>query len=236
MTVSGAAQQLRVAAAADLQPVLPQIAKQFEQKTGAKVSLIFGSSGALAAQIENGAPYDVFLSADAETPAKLESDGAADKATDRVYALGHLSALFANATKCIGRQCLDILLAPRYRHIAIANPAHAPYGRAALAALKAAGIYQQLAPKLVFGENVAQTAQFVLTGNAEAALVSNTACKSVAQLCIPLDSPPLEQHAVVLVHSVNQVLAKRFLDDLISPAVRQMFMKQGYDLPVLQTQ
>src|SRR5579859_3444473 len=137
-------QPLRVAAAADLQFVLPQIAAGFEKASGKKVELIFGSSGNFFAQIQNGAPFDVFLSADIDYPRRLEGSGQAERGSLYEYATGRLVLWTRSDTGIDVRRGLTVLTDARVRHVAIANPEHAPYGRAAVAALRHEGLYERV--------------------------------------------------------------------------------------------
>lgn len=174
---TAAAEEITVAAAADLQFALREIAQKYEQKSGNTVKLTFGSSGALAAQIENGAPFDVFFSADASYPERLVKQKAADGKTLTRYARGLLVLWMAKDQPMTGTvggivmADLVTLTAAGIKKIAIANPQHAPYGRAAVEAMKKAGVYDKVAGKLVMGENVSQAAQFAESGNAQAALI-----------------------------------------------------------------
>src|SRR5271165_5907121 len=167
------AQEVTVAAAADLNYALKDLAARFEQKTGNKVTLSFGSSGNMFSQIQSGAPYDLFFSADEQYPQKLAAAGLMDAASLRSYAVGHLVLWVPNSSGLDPQKLkMDSLLQPSVQHIAIANPQHAPYGRAALAALTHFGLQDKVASKLVFGKNISQAAQFVQSGNAQAGLIA----------------------------------------------------------------
>jgi len=211
-------QRLNVAAASDLQAVLPDILRGFEHSSGAVLTVSYSASGTFFAQIRNGAPFDVFLSADIDYPRQLAQAGLGDPATLYTYATGHL-ALWTrrDANIDIGRG-LAVLTDARIRHVAIANPLHAPYGRAAIAALKNAQIYGVVEKKLVFGENIAQTAQLVQSGNAEAGLLSlslvlGPTLKAEGTYAeIPADSyPPIEQGAIAVRASPRAALARQFI-------------------------
>lgn len=232
------AQELRVAAAADLNFALPEIAKAFEAQTGTKVQLSFGSSGNFFAQIQSGAPFDVFCSADMGYPQKLAAAGQALPETLRQYASGHL-VLWArnNSNLNFERDGVKTLLDPRVRKIAIANPDHAPYGRAAVAALEKAKLYDQVKDKLVLGENISQTAQFVTSGNADVGLLS----LSLAQAAdlqkqghfwrIPSEiADSLPQGAIVLKQSASPQLAEKFLDYLSCPVGTKILAQYGFDV------
>ena len=143
------AEEITIAAASDLNFVFHEVATRFEKQTGNKVRLSFGSSGNFYAQIQNGAPYDLFFSADVEYPSKLQAAGLIEPGSLYEYAIGRLVLWAPNPSPLDPHQGVKALLDPRVRKIAIANPEHAPYGRAAEAALKNAGIYDQLAGKLI---------------------------------------------------------------------------------------
>ena len=164
-----AADEIRVAAAADLNYAFRDIAARFEKQTGNKADVIIGSSGNFYFQIQNGAPFDLFFSADIEYPQKLESAALAEKDSLYEYAVGTIVLWVPNTSKLDITKGLTALLDPSVHKIAIANPAHAPYGRAALAALKSEQLYEKLRDKFVLGENISQAAQFVQSGNAERA-------------------------------------------------------------------
>lgn len=227
--------EITVAAAADLTDALKDIAAGFERKTGSHVRLVFGSSGNLAAQIWSGAPFDVFLSADMDYPRALAKDGLADATTLRAYAVGALAVLVAsNSGIALDTRGMNALLDPSVRHVAIANPAHAPYGRAAERLLRNLHLYDRLAPKLVIGENVAQTAQFVISGNAQVGIVSRSQGLVAARRGAfrmwepPSDYPPITQGAVVLSHSRNRDAARSFLEYLSSPEASRILAQYGF--------
>ncbi len=166
------AEDITVAAASDLNYVLKDLAAGFEKKTGDKITLSFGSSGNLYSQIQGGAPYDVFFSADMEYPQKLAIAGLVDRSSLRMYAVGQLVLWVPNRSSLDPQKLkMDLLVQPAIQRVAIANPQHAPYGRAAMAALDHFGLKDKAAGKLVFGENVGQAAQFVQSGNAQAGLI-----------------------------------------------------------------
>ena len=174
------AQEITLAAAADMSAALPQLVADYTKKTGQAVKLSFGSSGNLTNQIRNGAPFDVFFSADEEYPQELTAEGLAAKDTLYRYAVGRL-VLWVPGDSPLDLSKLGMkgLLDPSVKKISIANPATAPYGRAADAALRHFGIYDQVSSRLVLGENVSQAAQFVESGNAQAGLIVNSDRKSV---------------------------------------------------------
>jgi molybdate transport system substrate-binding protein len=233
------AQTLSVAAASDLQSALPAIAASFEQATGHKVSLTFGSSGNFFTQIQNGAPFDVFLSADIDYPRQLERAGLVERGTLVEYATGRLVLWARNGTGLDVMRGLSVLTDPKVQHIALANPEHAPYGRAAVAALQHEKLYEALRPKFVLGENISQAAQFAQSGSAEAGLLalslalSPALASSGSYVAIP-DSfyPPIEQAGAVLVSSRQRDLGREFLDTLKKPEVVKILQTYGFAVPV----
>ena len=232
------AQTLRVAAAADLQFAMSDLAGQFEKETGTKVTISYGSSGNFRAQIENGAPFDVFFSADAQYPEQLIKVGAADAQSLTVYAYGHL-VLWAPAEEKLhlAEQGFAALKDSRVTKIAIANPEHAPYGRAAVAALKKAELYEQVKAKLVYGENISQAAQFVQSGSAQVGVIALSltfaeSMKGGERWEIPVEFyPPLEQGAVIVSASRNKKAAAALLEFVTGPEGRTILLKYGLAPP-----
>jgi len=230
---------LVVAAAADLSAVLKEIGDRFEKKTGATVKLAFGASGAFTQQIQNGAPFDLFFSADMDYPRQLISAGDADAASLYQYAIGKLVLWVSADSKLdVEHQGMNILLDPSVKKIAIANPQHAPYGRAAVAALKHAAIYDRIADRLVLGENISQAAQFVESGNAQAGFVALAHASAPAMRGkgkyweVPADFyPPLAQGVVVLSHSQHKKEAADFLEFMKTKEVSELLEKYGFTLP-----
>jgi molybdate transport system substrate-binding protein len=233
--IAAGAQTLSVAAASDLQAALPDIATRFEQETGHHLALTFGSSGNFFMQIANGAPFDVFLSADVDYPRRLEQSGAAERGTLREYATGRLVLWVRNDAGVDVRQGLAALGADRVRHVAIANPEHAPYGRAAVAALRHEQLYDTLRSKLVFGENISQTAQFAQSGSADAGLIALSLALSPAlresgsYFEIPESwHPPIVQAAIVLSSSRAKAAARQFVDYLSAAETIRTLRAYGF--------
>jgi len=230
--------QISVAAAADLTFTLADIAKEYEAKTHNKLKITYGSSGNFFSQIQNGAPFDVFLSADLEHPRKLQAAGLIESGTLYRYAIGEI-AIWSPAELDLqpGKKMWNTLLDPRVQKIAVANPAHAPYGSAAITALKKAGIYEQVQAKLVYGENVSQAAQFVQSSNAQAGIIAlslalSPSMKSGQMWEVPGDMHvPIEQAAVVLKRSRDKATARTFLDFLKSDTARGILVDYGFVLP-----
>lgn len=213
--------ELLIAAASDLAPVEDALRKAY----GAPVRFSFGSSGALLRQIENGAPFDVFLSAN-EQYVKDGVAGGSLAGPPRAYAIGRL-ALWS---KSGGVRGLEQLRDKQVLHIAIANPAYAPYGAAARQLLEGAGLWDALRPKLVFGENIRQTLQYAESGNADAALVSWSLVKDRGGIMLP--GAVVEQFAAVVRQSGNRVEARRFLDWLTGPPGQAVLKAHGWFSPV----
>ncbi len=231
------AQTLRVAAAADLQFAFPELATQFERQSGIKISVSYGSSGNIYAQLRNGAPFDLYFSADISYPEKLATDGVIEPGSLLHYARGRI-VLWVPADSPVdpAKTGWDSLLDARVQKIAIANPEHAPYGRAAVEAMKQGKVYDRVKGKLVFGENISQTAQFVQSGSAQAGIVAlslaiSPAMKNGKRWEIP-DSlyQPLDQAAVILKSSTNKPAAQAFLTFLQSDAGRSILGRYGYTL------
>ena len=229
-------QAVRVAAAADLQLALPELATRFERATGVKVLPTFGSSGNLATQIENGAPFDVFLSADVEYPRRLATRGLADRSAVVSYARGRIVLWTRNDSGVALDAGLKGLLASAVRRLAIANPDHAPYGRAAVAALRHEGLYESLRHRLILGENISQTAQFARSGNADAAIIAlslavGPALREVGRyLEIPPEfHPTIEQGAVWMSRSPNSAVAKQFVEFLLQPDSTAYLHTMGFE-------
>jgi molybdate transport system substrate-binding protein len=235
---SAHAQSLRIAAASDLQFAFADLAAQYEKQSGAKLAITYGSSGNFFAQIQNGAPFDLFFSADVAYPQKLIAAGSADADSFVIYAYGHLVIwLSPDSPIDLAAAGFRTLLDPRIQKIAIANPEHAPYGRAAVAALQRAGLYEQVKCKLVYGENISQAAQFVQSGSAPAGILAMSltfapATKSGKTWEIPRDLyPPLEQAVVLLKCSPNKPAARAFLAFLQTESGRATLTRYGFTLP-----
>jgi molybdate transport system substrate-binding protein len=231
------AQPLLVAAASDLTHCINELADAFaKQVPGAKVKVSLGSSGHFYAQIRNGAPFDVLLSADMSYPTQLAKLGVAEGATLRPYAIGRIALWSLDARFDPAAQGMGVLRDPRVTKVAIANPSVAPYGRAAKAALERDGLWQALQPKLVIGENIAQAAQFVQSGNAQLGIVSLAmlhAPKAGGRYyVIPATGlAPIEQGAIVTRHGAANPLAPRFVQFMGSPAARAILERNGFSLP-----
>lgn len=229
--------RVRVAAASDLRFAMEDLVTAFAvTNPGITVEPTYGSSGTFFAQISEGAPFDVFLSADATYPRELETAGLAASGSTEVYGIGQLVLWVPDDSPIdVDGRGLDALTDASVGRIAIANPEHAPYGRAAEAALRSAGIYDAVRAKLVTGENVAQAAQFVESGSADAGVIAHSLALA-PQLrdkgrfaIIPLDSyPRLEQGAVVLASAAEPAAARAFLDFVLGPEGRTVLDRYGF--------
>jgi len=232
------ASELNIAAAADLSAALKDIGDSFQKSTGIQVRLSFGASGALTQQIENGAPFDLFFSADMDYPRQLIKDNQADPSSLYQYAVGKLVLWVpADSPLDVEHQGMQILLDPSVKKISIANPQHAPYGRAAVEALKHAGLYDRLADRFVMGENVSQAAQFAESGNAQAGFVAlaHAAASSKSKgkyWIVPADYyPPLAQGVVILSRSSHKNEAGQFLTYIKTKPVSDTLQKYGFTIP-----
>ncbi len=226
---------LAVAAAANLRPALDTLARAFEaERPGVEVRVTFAASGTLHAQIVAGAPFDVFFSADRASPRALAAEGLAER--EEIYALGRLAVWVPNGSPLdLARDGLAALARPGVRRVAIPNPALAPYGRAAEAALRAAGVWEAVRPKLVLGESVAQTAQFAHSGAADAAFVPRSLALlpalAAAGRAVDVPHPPVEQGAAVLARARDPALARAFLAFVRGEKGRALLTAAGYGLP-----
>ncbi len=232
------AQQVRVAAAADLKFAMEQLGKEFENKTGTRVEVSYGSSGNFFSQLQNGAPFDLFFSADLEYPRKLEAEGFVEPGTLREYALGRIVIWMPNDSSVdLAEEGWNALLDLGVRKIAIANPELAPYGRAAASALQKAGIYKQVQAKLVYGENISQAAQFVQSGNAQAGIIALSLALSPGMKDgkvweIPGEMhPKIEQGAALLKNARNRSAALAFLNFVKSAAGINILEQHGFSAP-----
>jgi molybdate transport system substrate-binding protein len=230
------AQKITVAAAADLKFAMDEIVATFKKTNPAdEVEVVYGSSGKFQTQIQQGAPYDLFFSADIAFPRALARAGFAASAV-KSYALGRI--VLWSASLDASKMTLASLTDPKIAHIAIANPAHAPYGKRAEEALRAVGLWDKLAPKIVYGENIAQTAQFVETGNAEVGIIAlalavnpELAGKGGYWLIPDTLHAPLEQGYVITQRAAGNALAKRFADYIDGTAARAVMTRYGFVLP-----
>jgi molybdate transport system substrate-binding protein len=231
--------EIAVAAAADLSNALQEVATSYEKRTGVTVKLSFGASGALTQQIQNGAPFDLFFSADMDYPRQLISGGQAESATFYRYAVGRLVLWVpADSPLDVEHKGMDVLLDPSVKKISMANPQHAPYGRAAAAALQHYGLYEKISDRLVLGENISQAAQFVESGNAQVGFVALAHAIAPAMQgkgkywMVPAEAyPPLDQGVVLISHSPHRQDAAAFLEYVKSAEVAAVLRRYGFSLP-----
>lgn len=233
-----AAQEITVAAAADLQFAMQDIATKFQKETGNTVKLVYGSSGNFFQQLQNGAPFDLFFSANVDYAKKLESSGLTEPGSFYQYAKGKVVVWVPTQSKLDVSSGLKVLLDPSISKIAVANPQHAPYGQAAVAALQKEGIYDKLKDKLVLGENISQTASFVLSGSADVGIVAlslalspNMKDKGRYGEIPSSDYSPIEQACVILKSAKNKEIAQKFLAYLKRSASASVLKSYGFDVP-----
>jgi molybdate transport system substrate-binding protein len=221
--------QTNVAVASNFIDAAKEIAAAFKARTGHEAVLSFGASGQFYTQITQDAPFQVFLSADAERPQKLADEGLGDKATKFTYAIGRL-VLWSKATDVSRGE--EVLKNGSFAKLAIANPASAPYGAAAIEAMKKLGVYETLTPKIVQGNNIAQTFQFVDTGNAELGFVALSQLKDGtggSRWTVPQALyPPIKQDAVLLKKGQGNEAATAFMAFLKTPEAAAIIKTFGY--------
>lgn len=233
VAAGAAAAELHLAAASNFAPVLERLGPRFEALSGHRLVVSYGSSGTLYAQIRNGAPFAVLLSADAERPRRLEEQGLAVPGSRFVYARGRLVLWSPAAVPLDGGGAA--LGRGGFRHLAIANPRTAPYGAAARQVLERLGHWDAVQDRLVQGENIAQTWQFVASGNAELGFVSRSQLGAEAEGLVwevpPELYDPIEQQAVLLERGRVNPAATAFLAFLQSAEARDVIRASGYGLP-----
>lgn len=238
LALPASGQEIAVAAAADLKFAMIDVAGEYEKQTGNKVNVTYGSSGNFFSQLQNGAPFDLFFSADIDYARKLDAAGLAEPGTLYLYAIGRIAIWTQPDSKVdVATLGWKALLDERVQKIAIANPEHAPYGRAAVAAMKKAGIYEQVRPKLVYGDNISQAAQFVQSGSAQAGIVAlslaiSGGMKDGKRWDIPEEMhPPIEQAAILMKNAKNKEAAREFLDFVKTDEARATLAKYGFTFP-----
>ena len=233
LAASAQAETLTVAVAANFKKPAEEIGAAFKAKTGDEVKYAFGATGQFAAQIRNGAPFDIILAADDTTAPALAKDGLALASSNFVYARGTL--VLYSTTLPLKEQGEQILRKGDFAHVSIANPKTAPYGTAAIEAMKKMGVYDALKPKIVEGSNIGQTFDFVATGNAQAGFVALSqaigAGKGQWWVVPQADYAPIDQSAILLKPGENKTVAKAYLDFLRGPEARTVIEKYGYTIP-----
>lgn len=232
---AGDAAPIKVGAASDLAFAFKDVGAAFEQKTGRKVTFTFGSTGQLAKQISEGAPYDVFAAANVSFVDEVVQAGACDPETKAMYARGRVVIWTQASGGVAAAKAVPDLTDARFAKIALANPEHAPYGRAAKEALETAGIWDAVKPKIVYGENIQQTLQFAQTGNVEAAIAALSLAmvtKGGAYHLID-DSlhKPIDQALVVCKRGANPAVAREFAAFVSSAEGRAIMKRYGFLLP-----
>jgi molybdate transport system substrate-binding protein len=230
------ADEVQVAVASNFSSPMQKLASDFERQSGHRVVLVSGSTGKFYAQIKNGAPFQVLLSADAETADKLEKEGAAPAASRFTYAIGKL--VLWSAQPGYIDSAGQVLRKNQFRHLALANPKTAPYGAAAVTVLKQLGLYDTVESKLVQGENIAQTHQFISSGNAELGFVAlsqvwkNGKVAEGSAWIVPAKlHPPIRQDAILLNRGKGSAAAQALMTYLRSAKARSVILSFGYDLP-----
>jgi molybdate transport system substrate-binding protein len=232
------AEEITIAAASDLNFAFREIAAEYEHTTGNHVRLTLGSSGNFFAQIQNGAPFDLYFSADIAYPRKLEEAGLTAPGSLYQYALGRIVLWAGKDSHLDLSKGLEILREPAIRKIAIANPKHAPYGRAAVAAMEHFKAYDLVKDKLILGENISQAAQFIESGACDIGIVALSLAIAPAMKSkgtyweIPAEAhPPLAQGAVILKSSKNQEAARQFLEFIKGPNGQEIMKRYGLIVP-----
>lgn len=228
-------EKIVIATAANVQYVMKEIQQEFEKESGKKIEIVVASSGKLTTQIREGAPFDVFVSADTKYPEEIFKNGGSDRKPE-IYATGSLVLWSKDIPETELKP--EVLSSARVKKIAIANPETAPYGEAAVQVLRALKLYEQTEKKLVYGESIAQTAQYITTRSAEAgfnalSIVLSPEMKGKGQYII-IDSSlykPIQQAAILLKHSEDspkKASSEQFYQFLYSPKAKAIFKKYGY--------
>jgi len=220
---------------------MQDMAARFEKETGNTVKLIYGSSGNFFQQIQNGAPFDIFFSANLDYPRRLEAAGLTAPGSYYPYAKGKIVIWVPKESTIDLSSGMQALLAASVEKVAIANPQHAPYGQAAVAAMRKQNVYDRLKDKLVLGENISQTASFVVSGSADAGIIALALVLSPNMrdkgryVAIPdSDYPPIEQACVILGRSKNKETAVQFLSFLRTAAGGELLRRYGFEVPTVK--
>ena len=236
--VSVAAEEITIAAASDLNFAFKDLVAEFEKTSGHHVKLSLGSSGNFYAQIQNGAPFDLYFSADIGYPKKLEEAGLTVPGSLYRYAIGRIVIWTGHESNINVAKGFDTLRELSIKKIAIANPKHAPYGRAAVAAMEHFKVYEQVKDRLVFGENISQAAQFVESGACDIGIIALSLALAPTMKTrgayweVPESAhPPLEQGAAILKSSKHQEAAKQFVEFLQGAKGREIMTRYGFTLP-----
>ncbi|MBU6481035.1 MAG: molybdate ABC transporter substrate-binding protein [Nitrospirae bacterium] len=237
-TGSAAADAITIAAASDLNFAFKELVAEYEKTTGHHVKLTLGSSGNFFSQIQNGAPFDLYFSADIGYPRKLVEAGLTVPGSLYPYAVGRIVLWAGKGSDLDLSKGLEVLREPRIKKIAIANPKHAPYGRAAVAAMEYFKVYDQVKDRLILGENISQAAQFIESGACDVGIVALSLALAPAMKAagryweIPATAhSPLEQGAVILKQSKNPEAARQFLEFIKGPQGLEIMRRYGFTLP-----
>lgn len=232
------ADDIAVAAASDLHFAIKELIVEYEKQTGHHVKLSLGSSGNFYAQLQQGAPFDLYFSADIGYPKKLEEAGLTVPGSLYRYAVGRVVLWAPTQSPVEVSKGLTVLRDAAVRKIAIANPKHAPYGRAAVAAMERSQVYAEVKDRLVLGENISQAAQFIESGACDVGIIALSLAmapvmKSAGSYwLIPAEAhPPLEQGAVIMKQSKQQDAARHFLQFIQSPQGQEVMTRYGFTLP-----
>jgi len=224
---------LTIAAAANLTDAFADIGSRFTSKTGIKVVFSFGATADLAKQIENGAPFDIFAAADSEHVEQLETKGLLTPGSRAIYARGRLVMWLPPGSTLKADRIQDIT-AKSFERIAIAKPDVAPYGRATVESLQSMGIWNEIESRVIYGQNVSQTKQYVATGNAEVAFIPLALVKPGEGRYIEVGDElhhPIDQALGIVKDSAKQAAARKFVDFLLSPEGQDLMTQKGYRMP-----
>jgi molybdate transport system substrate-binding protein len=237
-TVQASAEEIAIAAASDLNFAIKDLIIEYEKVTGNHVKLSLGSSGNFYAQIQNGAPYDLYFSADIGYPKKLEEAGLTVPGSLYRYAVGRIVLWTNHSSRRDVAKGLEILRDPAIKKIAIANPKHAPYGRAAVAAMQHFKVYEEAKDRLVLGENISQAAQFIESGACDVGVIALSLALAPTMKAagtyweIPSEAhPPLEQGAAILKSSRQQKTAQQFVEFMQGQSGQEIMSRYGFTLP-----
>ena len=232
------AEEITIAAASDLNFAFREIATEYEKSSGNHVRLSLGSSGNFYAQIQNGAPFDLYFSADIAYPRKLEEAGLTVPGSLYQYAVGRIVLWTGHESRIDVTKGFEVLREPTVKKVAIANPKHAPYGRAAVAAMEYFKVYDQVKDRLILGENISQAAQFIESGACDIGIIALSLAIAPAMKSkgtyweVPAEAhPPLDQGAVILKQSKNQEAARQFLEFIKGPQGQEIMKRYGFTLP-----
>ena len=228
------AKELRIAVASNFLLPLKELSRKFKESTGHKVVVISGSTGKLYAQIKQGAPFDILLAADSLRPELLEKEGIGVPGSRFTYAVGRL-VLWSKDSKLPLKNDLQVLNHKNFRYLAIANPKTAPYGKAAEQVLRKKGFWEQIQNRLVRGENISQTFQFVMTGNADIGFIALSQLRKNQGLGFSWIVPqewhdPIQQQGILLKRAKTNKAARQFLNFIKSNRIKKQIESYGYSL------